>query len=131
MVKRQRVGNIIIPGGMTQPETHEYATARVFTRAGKDVEFLQPSRTRGSRTADLKIDGLLWEMKTPMGKTKKTVANALRRAVKQSSNVIIDTRQMKLSDEIIKKELLRNVPLTKSLKRLVIVSKESQIVSLK
>lgn len=131
MTRWQKAGNIIIPGGLNQPEPHEYATANVFARSGMDVEFIKPSRLKGSRTPDVKIGGIMWEMKSPMGKSKKTVANALRRAIKQSGNVIIDAHLLKLSDEEVEKELLRNVPLTRSLKRLKLITKTDRIIDIK
>ena len=69
-------------------------------------------------------------MKAPMGKTKNSVTNALRRAVKQSDSVIIDGRSTRLSDEKIEHELLRNIPLVKSLKRLLFINRQSDITEL-
>ncbi len=130
MTSSRKTGKIIIPYGVF-PERHELETASVFLADGDDVEFIAPSRTKGSRTPDVKINGVLWEMKTPMGKGRSSVANALRRAVKQSDSVIIDGRFMRLSDDDIKHELIRNIPLTKSLRRLVLITKQSNIIDLR
>lgn len=126
----KRVGKITIPGGII-PEPHELAIANIFALSGKDVTFIKPRRMKGSKNPDVKINGVLWEMKSPMGKSKKTVANALRRAVKQSRSVIIDAHHIQISDDDVTKELLRNVPLTKSLKRLIMITKTNKVIVLK
>lgn len=77
----------MVPYGVF-PEKHELETVNIFMALGKDVEFLTPSRTKKSKTPDVKIDGVSWEMKSPMGKSKNTIYNAMRRAVKQSNNII-------------------------------------------
>ena len=127
---RQKPGRTIIPLGVF-PELHELETAAVFLAQGLDVEFLVPNRTKGARTPDVKINNILWEMKSPRVSSKKTIANALRRAVKQSHNVIIDARAMKIPESDIERELMRNVPLIKSLKRLILISRTGEIIDLK
>lgn len=83
-IKRQP-GKTVIPYGVL-PELHELQTAAVFLAQGFDVEFIVPSRTRGSKTPDVMIDGVLWEIKSPLGHGKKTVEKQLQRASKQSKN---------------------------------------------
>jgi hypothetical protein len=55
-------GKSVIPLGVF-PERHELETAAVFFKQGFDVQFIAPSRTKGSKTPDVMIDGVLWEMK--------------------------------------------------------------------
>lgn len=126
-----RSARIIIPESGGQPEPHEILTAEAFISLGRDVEFIVPSRIKGSRSPDVIIDGIAWEMKSPLGKSKKTVANALRRAVKQSNNVIVDGRRMRLSDEVIQMELVRNIHLVRTMRRLVFIAKTGEVIVLK
>lgn len=61
----------------------------------------------GSNTADAVIDGVLYEIKSPKTDKLSAVERNLKRATKQSSNIIIDSRRMsKLHDATIRKKFL-------------------------
>lgn len=116
---RKKNGRTIIPLGVF-PEIHELETAAVFLAEGTDVEFLLPSRIKGMRTPDVKIDGVLWEIKCPTGNGKKTVEKQLQRASGQSKNIIFDSRRTRLDDIYIKKELREKFQLVTSIKRFIL-----------
>ena len=130
MIKRTpKVFRIVTPN-VVYPQDHEMATARILAKTG-DVEFLIPSRTAGAHTPDITWQSLDWEMKSPFGKSLRKVQDLLKRALKQSRNIIFDGRNSKLSDEIIVKELQRQVKLTRGIKRLIFITKEGEIVDIK
>jgi len=129
-MKKSKVGNLFIPVGL-HPEKHELATADVFRELGQDVEFLTPVRTKGAKTPDVKIDSVVYELKCPMGHSKTTIANAIRRAVKQSKNVIIDLRLTKISDERAEKDLQISIAKVKSLRRVKVILKSGKVLDLK
>lgn len=126
-VQQRKPGKTIIPYGVF-PELHELETAAVFLAQGYDVEFIVPSRTKGSKTPDVKIDGILWEIKSPTGNGKKTVEKQLQRAGKQSKNIILDGRRSKLEDEAFEKELHKKFVLVRSIRRIVFIRKDDQLV---
>lgn len=71
-----------------RPKDHEMLVAILLAEYFKrDVIFLRPGVLG---TPDLNIDGVLWEIKSPLGNSKKTIENNLRSARKQSSNIVID-----------------------------------------
>ena len=123
-------GKIIIPHGL-RPEEHEFKTADVFTALGKDVEFLQPMRSKKSKTPDAMIDGIAWGIKSPTGNSKTTVSNTLKRAVRQASHVVFDARRTKIADETIETEIRRNMMLTRSLKKVILITKTSKIIEVR
>ncbi len=123
-------GKTIIPFGVF-PEMHELETAAAFLARGFDVEFIVPSRTKGSKTPDVMIDGVLWEMKSPTGNGKKTVEKQLQRAGKQSKNIIFDGRRTDLDDASITRELQKKFSLVRSIKRIILVKKDSTLVDFK
>ena len=45
---------------------------------------------------DLNVKGIKWELKSPLGDGKNTIKNDLHTARKQSTNVIIDLRRIKM-----------------------------------
>ena len=129
-ISKHRLGKTIIPFGVF-PEKHELETAAVFLAKGFDVEFIIPSRTKGSKTPDVMIEGVLWEMKCPTGNGKKTVEKQLQRAGKQSKNIIIDSRRTSLDDGSIQNELQKKFALVRSIKRIMLVKKNGVIIDLR
>ena len=127
---KQRLGKIITPHGL-RPEPHELETADIFTALGYNVEFLAPSRTKGSRTPDVNIGGVLWEMKSPTGNGRRVVQDQLRRAIKQSKNIIFDARRTRLDDKKIQIELEKHIKTFRSIKRLTLILKNNKIIYIK
>lgn len=52
----------IIPNGVVLKE-HEMATVVLLTELGCNVELIPKSNLQGVRTPDVRIEGLLWEIK--------------------------------------------------------------------
>jgi hypothetical protein len=76
---------------------HELDTAQRLMRAGHHIEFLPPSGT--SRTPDVEMDGVGWELKSPTGSGKETIVQEVRRGRGQSSRLVIDLARTPLSVE--------------------------------
>ena len=49
-----------------------------------------------ANTPDIKMDGLKWELKAPLGGGNQLTENTIQKVLKQSQNVIIDLRHTKL-----------------------------------
>lgn len=77
-----------------RPKDHELSAALILADYFKsDVTFLRPQI---DKTPDIEIDGIKWEIKSPKGDGKKTIENNLRTARKQSLNIVIDLRRIKM-----------------------------------
>ena len=127
----EKMGHVIVPAG-AEPWPHEMRCARALAASGRDVEFLPLTVGEGAKSADIQMDGIVWEIKSPETSSLKSLQRVLRRAGHQSSNVIIDTtRATKLSDASIVRELERLAPLTKSIRRLVVITKSNAIIDVK
>ncbi len=122
-----KVGKIIIPNGV-YPEKHELETANIFTRLGKDVEFLAPSKTKRAKTPDVIIDGVTWEIKSPLGNSKYNIQNQFKRAAHQSRNLIFDSRRTKMTNEYIRNEVAKQMSVRKSIKKLKLITKSGRII---
>ena len=59
-----------------------------------DVVFLRPTPLK---SPDLKINGQIWELKSPIGNSKNTIHNIFVTARHQSYNIIIDLRRCKMN----------------------------------
>ena len=121
---------MIMPDG-AYPEDHEIATARVFVRLGYDVEFVVPMRTRGSHAPDIEMTGVLWEMKSPTGNGKRTLDDAVKEALRQSCNVILDWRRTTLDDQQTIGVLKNNKNILRGVKRLKFIKKDGIMVDIK
>ena len=84
---RQRKAQIIIPAGLC-PWPHELRVAQILSLAGHTVEFLP---TRSSKTADILLDGIAYEIKSPRTNKTNTLEHLIKKALRQSSNIIIDS----------------------------------------
>ena len=93
-MKKTRRGKIDISELNVPPEKHEYETAKYFANRGLDVVFIGPRYIKGMNNPDFKLAGKIWETKCPMGRSKRTFEDNLRKAAKQSRHVIIDLRRI-------------------------------------
>ncbi len=120
----------IIPNNAYLHE-HEYATILYLTECGYDVEVILPSSEKGEKSPDIMMNGLIWEMKSPVGKGKWVIKNIMQKASHQSENVIMDLRRLKHfpQGKYIKEVEYRFETISR-LKKLIIISKEQKIIEI-
>jgi hypothetical protein len=118
---KNEMGKIIIaPGLNIWP--HELKTAEALAAAGFTVKFIRRSEEPRQTSADVNINGTEWEIKSPEANNLKAVQRNLRRALKQSCNVIFDCRRMKhLPSEALEREVRTQAKALRSLKRLIFI----------
>ena len=89
-------------------------------------------KTATHKTADIRVGGVEWEIKSPKGDDRNTIENILRKASKQSSNVILDLSRSKMSN-------IRALSRTKHylhnnkhcLRKLLVITKDNTVIDLK
>lgn len=120
--------NVIIPAGMRPyPENHEISAAILLAKHFEaDVLFIE--RIANSKSADVSIKGLIWEIKSPIGKGKHNIQHALKYALKQSGYIVFDARRSRIHAARIKSELQRQYAFTPSMKRLLLIQKTGEII---
>ena len=130
MPKKQ--GQIIIQSGVNV-WPHEMKTAEALAAAGYTVEFIRRSDKERETSADVIMDGIVWEMKAPKASNMKVVEKNLRKATDQSPCVIFDSRRMKgIPDHAIERELrVCAAGRVKALKRLLFVNRKAQVIDIK
>jgi len=92
MQNKRKTGIFIAPG--RKPWPHEMRVAEILSLAGHYIEFLEEGNLH---TADIKLDGIEYEIKSPESFNSNTFEHKLKDATKQSPNLIIDTSRMKKS----------------------------------
>ena len=115
----------ITPNGVVL-KTHENATAVFLTEQGFDVELIPASNIEGVHTPDIKMDGLKWEMKAPLGEGNQLMENTIQRALRQSQNIIIDLRHTKKHQTKCLRELEKQFLNKKGIKRLKVITKSGK-----
>lgn len=83
------------------------------------------------RSPDVLIDGETWEMKSPKSTKLAAVERNLKKAYRQSKNIVLDSQRMgRLPDKSIQKELIKQFQLTKSIKRLIFVDRKREAIDI-
>ena len=93
---------------------------------------LTAQKGASSKSPDIVMDGVTWEMKAPESGRASSIQKCLRRALHQSRNVIIDSKRLKtLSDSAVEKELRSLATSFKTLQRLTLVNKSRDVIDIK
>jgi len=112
-----------------EPEEHEISAARIVAEYINDeVRFIKRRTGYMAHTADIEMQGVEWEMKATLTNKKKTLGGTLRKATKQSKNIIIDCRMSPLPMEVIENYLRFELVKRKDIKRLLLITKEKKVV---
>lgn len=121
--------HVIIPVGLKpSPARYEITAAELLANYFKaDVEFISRSNYK---TPDFMIDGTTWELKSPTGSGKNNIERQLQAGIKQSKNIIFDARKSKIHISKIRNELNRQFQLTQSMKRLVLIEKNGDVIEI-
>ena len=124
-------GNIIIKGGV-KPWPHELRTAEALAAHGLTVTFLVRKEGEHQSSADVEIDGIEWEMKSPISNNLSNVQKILRKAAHQSSCIIYDSQRVKnLTDQQIERELRKQAKAFRSIKHVIFVTKKRDLIDIK
>ena len=127
--RRRRQGNFI-PNGVSI-EKHEYQTVIFLLSYGFDVELICPTNIPKMHSPDLWMLGKAWEMKGPKGKSLRAIEHAFKRAGKQSENVIIDLRRMKVDTRLLLRFAKKLIIDSKRIKTLWVITKEEKMLDIK
>ncbi|WP_418253057.1 hypothetical protein [Gordonibacter urolithinfaciens] len=127
----KKIGDIIIPGD-ANVWPHEQRTAQALARAGHTVQFVKKSEDPYATSADVLIDGVLWEMKSPTSGKLRMVERNLRRAAHQSSNIVFDSRRMKnVPDAAIERELRKWSSELRGVSHVLFVNRHGAVIDVK
>lgn len=112
-----------------KPKDFELHVAQVLANYfGTDVIFQK--RERG-KTADLNIDGQIWEIKSPLGNSKNTMDNNLKTAKMQSKNIIIDLSRTKIRPERAVSRIRHYVErYSLKIERILVVTKTKKVIDI-
>lgn len=121
-----RSGRIIVPKGAI-PQSHESDVALILAKSGDDVTFI-PVKT--TPTPDIFYKGREWEIKSPTGSSSRTIENNVRKAVRQSKNIIIDLSRIKIPEDKCLREIKRQVKLLCGVGKVMVITKKQRILEI-
>ena len=132
-MKKEKAEVFIPPNLDNPPEEHEIEAAWIIAKHYDClVKFLKPIIGYKIKTADFVIQGVLWELKSPTSTSRrKCVSRQLVNALEQSKNIIFDGRRTKLNDEFLQDQLLSEVKKKRSIRKLIFITKNDEIIVLK
>ena len=123
-------GEIRIPAGVNVWK-HELSTANALARVGYVVEFLPTKDIKNAKSPDILMDGEKWELKAPRTDKLSAIERNLKRAAKQSGNIVIDSRRLhKIHDSTVQNFLLQKLKQQKTIKKLLFVNRKHQVIDI-
>ena len=128
-----RQPDVIIPDNHPNPpEDHEVEAAWILARHFSTVvEYLIPVDGYKTKTNDVEIDGIIWEIKSPTGNSKTTVGNQFKEASKQRArNIVFDSRRTKLKDSVVLSRVRFEMKRRRSVKRVLFIAKDENVVEI-
>ena len=94
-----------------------------------DITCINPGT---GKTPDLKINGIEWELKSPQGDGIKTIENILKKATKQSKNIILDFSRIKMNGNQALSRTKYYLHSNKhEIKKLIIITKNHKVIDFK
>ena len=126
-MKNRNYSIIISKTVFPKPSAREISAAYILLEYFKsDIKFVPRSN---QKTPDFLINGLHWELKTPIGTGKYNIQHLLHSAIQQSKSIIVDARFSKMHLSRIISELKRHSKLTtKGIENLIVITKTKKII---
>jgi Contact-dependent growth inhibition CdiA C-terminal domain len=125
-----KIGTIVIPPGVFVTIHEKRAADFIAIHTGNTIAFILPDRQIGRKSPDIKMAGHLWEIKSPKGKTSRTIENNLRLALQQSPYIILDVRRMdgRIPTKRLSDETRRQFTLSKKIKKILLITRLGPII---
>ena len=128
MNNHKQRGRTIIPAGR-KPWPHELRIAEILAAAGHNIEFLPETNIN---TADILLDGVEYEMKSPITNKPDKLERNIKRGLKQAHNIIFDSSRIKnMRDDNLRRFLTRKAKEQKQIGELIFITKRGQIIDIK
>ncbi len=128
MTKRGKQGRLVIPSDVF-PWPHELRVARILATAGHVVEFLP---VRNIKTADILLDGIEYEIKSPLTNKPDKLERVIKRALRQSKNIIYDSSRIKnMRDDNLRRFLIDKARQQSQIGELIFITKRGQIIDIR
>ena len=120
-------GRIIIPANR-KPWRHELRIASILADAGFEVVFIEESN---AKTADILLNGVCFEIKSPITNKPDKLERNIKHGLKQSKNIIFDSFRIKnMRDDVLQRFLIKKVREQKQIGKMILVTKRGKIIDI-
>lgn len=126
MAKSNCKKGIFIPAGRKVWQ-HELRVTEILAKAGYSVDFLPENR---QKSPDILLNGIEFEIKSPQTTSTNTLEHLLKKGLKQSPNLIIDTSRTSMRDDKMRNFLVTQMRKTKQIKKLLMITKKGRIIDI-
>lgn len=128
MILKKRKGKVITPAD-ANPWPHEERVAKILARAGYIVEFIPESSIK---QADILLNGTEYEIKSPITNKPDKLERVIKRALKQSKNIVYDSSRIKdLEDYKLLRFLTSKARQQRQIGKLILITKTGKIIDIK
>lgn len=126
----KNIPNVQIDPSITGILPHEINTALALGKAGYKVVFLKPHNDL--KTADAYANGIQSEFKSSEGSKSRTIEHVIKKAAKQSENLVFDSCRMKnIRDQSIQNFLIKLLKTNRiGIKRILFVNRNRDVVDI-
>lgn len=107
---------------------HEYKTVKLFLEQGYNVTLIPQIQVKGIDNADIEMNGVIWEIKAPIGNSKNTIKHNIQNAKQQSRNIILDLRRCGVPENQAIKQAEQHFNLSKRIRKMIIITKDEKIL---
>ena len=125
-VPKNRRGKLYKNGVKIEP--HEESTARFLTKYGFIIDVIRPVNTPKVHNPDFLINGVIWEAKSPEGKSNNTIERKFHEASSQASNFILDLRRIKRPAKKSENEALKEFKKSSRIKHMMLITKDRKLL---
>jgi hypothetical protein len=111
------------------PKSYEFEAAIIIAGHFKsDVIFIRPENFK---TPDFDVNGIKWELKSPMGGSVRTIENNMRSARKQSLNLIVDLSRIKLHQQQALSRIKFFLSKPNQYRKVLVITKSKKIIEIR
>lgn len=111
-----------------KPWPQEIRVAKILASQGHYVEFIKENNYK---TADIILDGITFEIKSPLSDKHNSLEHILKKALRQSNNIIIDiSRISKDREGSILNSLAMEKQYRKQIKKLIMITKDGRTIEI-
>jgi predicted ATP-dependent endonuclease of OLD family len=126
----KKKGIVLIPDGY-KPSANELWAAHIIAEYyDVRVEFIEPENRYMEHTADVYVDGVPHEIKTPKSNKAKKVFDRLADGAKQADSLIVNSRETSVSTERIKGISMRVLERKRNIKKIIIIDGKGEITEI-
>lgn len=112
-----------------RPKIHEETTAEILANHFKNDAYFLETASRG--TPDVSINGIEWEIKSPIGDSANNIRKNMREAGLQSRNIVMDLRRSKLHQTRAIGYIKQYMATSRKLDRVLVIAKTKQVLTIK